>query len=58
MELNENIIWYIKEEAKRIHHGCIKIEINTTSKKIDVVTESRERFADTDKPAQTTPNKH
>ena len=44
MKLPENIIEFIKQEASRIHHGKIIIELNETSDKIDVVVESRERF--------------
>jgi len=46
MELNDNLVGYIKSEVKRIHHGRVVIEINASSKKIDVVTERRERFKD------------
>ncbi len=44
MIIPENCIEYVKKEAKRVHHGKIIIEINETNDKIDVVTESRERF--------------
>jgi hypothetical protein len=44
MKLSQNLINYIVEEADRVHHGRVIIEINATSDKIDVVTESRERF--------------
>ena len=46
MKLNENIIEHIKQEAERIHHGKLIIEINDTAGKVDVVTESRERFTE------------
>jgi len=44
MEIPNNLMDYVKSEAKRVHHGKVIIEINQTSDKIDVVTESRERF--------------
>jgi len=44
IELPEEIVQHIKEEARRIHHGQITIELNATSGKIDVVSGSRERF--------------
>lgn len=44
MEIPENLLTYIKEQAKIVHHGRITIEINQTIPKMDVVVESRERF--------------
>lgn len=45
VEIPQNLLEYIAEQARGIHHGVIRIEINTdTPHKIDVVTESRERF--------------
>lgn len=44
MEIPENLLAFIKTEARRIHHGRIIIELNATSDKIDVITELRERF--------------
>lgn len=45
VDIPQNLLDYIAEQAKGIHHGVIRIEINTdTPHKIDVVTESRERF--------------
>lgn len=46
MEIPEALISFIKEEATRVHHGKIIIEINETAKKIDVITEARTRFLD------------
>lgn len=37
---------YIRAEADRIHHGRIIIEINADKQnRIDVITETRERFS-------------
>lgn len=44
MNIPETLFTYIKEEASRIHHGRLIIELNETSNKIDVITETRERF--------------
>ena len=45
VEIPQNLLDYIAEQARGIHHGVIRIEINTdTPHKVDVVTESRERF--------------
>lgn len=44
MEIPNNLMDFVKSEAKRVHHGRVIIEINQTSDKLDVVTESRERF--------------
>lgn len=49
MELSKNVLEHIKQEAERVHHGRIIIELNATANKIDVVTESRERFNDNKK---------
>jgi hypothetical protein len=41
----ENLLQHIKDEAKRIHHGRIIVEINADKPgKVDVITESRNRF--------------
>ena len=44
MEIPKNLLNYIEEEAKRVKFGCIRIEMNEKSRKIDVVTEYRKRF--------------
>lgn len=45
VEIPQNLLDYISEQARNIHHGVIRVEINTDAPhKIDVVTESRERF--------------
>ena len=44
IKLPEELVQHIKEECMRIHHGRIIIDINASSKKLDVITESRERF--------------
>lgn len=44
MEIPDNLLNYIKEQANKVHHGRITIEINDTAHKMDVVVESRERF--------------
>lgn len=45
VEIPQNLVDYIMEQARGIHHGVIRIEINAdTPHKIDVITESRERF--------------
>jgi len=49
MDLPDNLLTFIKTEAKRIHHGSITIELNKTANKIDVVCGSRERFELRDK---------
>ena len=49
MEIPENLFNYIKDQAKKVHHGRITIEINKTSNKMDVIVESRQRFYDKNK---------
>lgn len=44
MRLPENLIEYVREEALKLDHGRIIIEINASSGKLDVTTECRERF--------------
>jgi hypothetical protein len=45
VHLPDNLLAYIKQEAERMHHGRIIIEVNVDKPdKIDVITESRERF--------------
>lgn len=44
MKIPGNLLEFIQSEAKRVHHGRIILEINETSEKVDVITESRERF--------------
>lgn len=44
MKLPDNLLRYIQEEAEKIHHGRIVVEINSSSGKLDVITEVRERF--------------
>lgn len=40
-----NLLEHIRNECTQIHHGRIIVEINADSpNKIDVITESRERF--------------
>jgi hypothetical protein len=51
MKIPENIVRHIQEEASRVHHGKIVIELNEDKDKIDVVTEHRERFKK-DKPGK------
>lgn len=46
VEIPDILLQHIKEECARIHHGQIRIEINADKRdKIDVITESRERFS-------------
>jgi hypothetical protein len=44
MELNENLLEYVKQEVKSLDFGKIIIEVNKTSDKIDIITEKRQRF--------------
>lgn len=45
VDIPQNMLDYIAEAARGIHHGTIRIEINAdTPHKVDVITESRERF--------------
>lgn len=44
MEIPANLWKHVQDEVRRVHHGRVIIELNKTSDKIDVVTESRERF--------------
>lgn len=45
VNIPDNLLQFIREEASRIHHGKIVIEINRDKpNKIDVVTEHRQRF--------------
>lgn len=52
MELNDKLIAHLRKEAKDVHHGRITIELNETANKIDIVTESRERFKNEPKPVK------
>ena len=45
MKIPENVLSHIRAEAEQLRYGKIIIEINETSKTIDIVTEARERFA-------------
>lgn len=49
MKIPDNLISYIKEQAGKVHHGRITIEINETIPKIDVVVEHRQRFIEKEK---------
>lgn len=45
VHIPDNLLTHIQEEASRVHHGRIIIDINSDRPdKIDVITESRERF--------------
>lgn len=44
MEIPDNLVEYVKEEARRIGHGTITIEIIEERGKVDVVTQRRKRF--------------
>lgn len=44
MKIPDVLVNHIRQEAGKIHHGKIIIELNETNNKIDVITESRERF--------------
>lgn len=43
-EMKKSVLDFVTSEMEKVHHGKIVIELNQTSNKIDVVTESRERF--------------
>jgi hypothetical protein len=46
IQIPDSLLTYIVNEAERMHHGRIIIEINTDKPdKVDVITESRERFS-------------
>lgn len=46
IQIPDSLLTYILQEAERMHHGRIIIEINVDKPdKIDVITESRERFS-------------
>lgn len=52
VEIPQNMLDYIAEAARGIHHGTIRIELNAdTPHKVDVITESRERFNTTKREA-------
>lgn len=57
MKIPENIIDHIRNEAQTIRFGRIILEINETSKSIDVVTEVRDRFSREEQPKQNTTSK-
>jgi len=42
--ITENLMKYIKNEIEQIEFGSVTIKLNGTSNKVDVVTESRQRF--------------
>lgn len=44
MIIPENLMAYVKAEAEKIRYGRVVIELNETANKIDVITETRERF--------------
>ena len=45
VEIPDSLLEYIREQARRIHHGTIRVELNVDKPgKVDVVTEMRERF--------------
>ena len=45
VEIPQIMLEHIANQARKIHHGVIRIEINADSPhKVDVITESRERF--------------
>lgn len=44
MEIDQNTINHIKEEARKMEHGKIVVQINGTSSYVDVVVEKRQRF--------------
>ena len=48
MVIPDNLIEYVKAEAKGIAHGKIIININESNKHIDVTVETTERFKTTD----------
>lgn len=46
VEIPQNLVDYIVETARSIHHGTIRIELNADNPhKVDVITETRERFS-------------
>ena len=52
VEIPQNMLDYIADAARGIHHGTIRVEINAdTPHKVDVITESRERFTTMQKEA-------
>jgi hypothetical protein len=44
MEIPQNLIDYIKEEARVLAHGRIIVNINESNKHIDITTEKAVRF--------------
>ncbi len=45
MDIPDNLLDYVKEEARRFGHGRIIIELNESADKVYVVTEFRRRFS-------------
>ena len=44
MKIPQNAIDHIKAEVEKINYGRVVLEINSISGKLDIITESRERF--------------
>jgi hypothetical protein len=44
MKLPKNLLQYIESEARKIDFGEITIKLNATTKSMDVVIQTRERF--------------
>jgi hypothetical protein len=44
MQMSDKLLSHVKNQVALVHHGRVIIEVNETSNKIDVITESRERF--------------
>lgn len=44
MELSEALIAYIKQEVAGLTYGKVIIEVCSTSKTLDIITENRQRF--------------
>jgi hypothetical protein len=44
MEITDDKLNYIREQVARIQRGRVIIEINQTSGRLDIITESREQM--------------
>lgn len=55
MEIPDNLLEYVRETAAKIGHGRVIIELNESSKKIDVISETRKRFNKDDEEVRTEP---